>query len=190
MDLPFLSEYDPPGSSEGSLDPLGLYMLADQLAVELVPAVRERMQRIRFLTAIAVGSMVSYASRGWSQGPGRLFRGPSATGIPERPLVPILVPLPAFWTGRTGACRESPGAIRIGVPSWGRGERMVGAARFELATYCSQSSRATRLRYAPTRRGYHRLVTRGSLQYPADPCLQRSPRQRKRSDLRARRHRV
>ena len=27
---------------------------------------------------------------------------------------------------------------------------MVGAARFELATYCSQSSRATRLRYAPT----------------------------------------
>jgi hypothetical protein len=59
MALPFLSEYDPPGSSEGSLDPLGLYMLADQLAVELVPAVRERMQRIRFLTAIAVGSMVT-----------------------------------------------------------------------------------------------------------------------------------
>ena len=29
-------------------------------------------------------------------------------------------------------------------------EEMVGAARFELTTYCTQNSRATRLRYAPT----------------------------------------
>lgn len=56
--FPFLSTYDPPGTSEGSLDPLGLYRIADQLAVQLVPAVRERMQRIRFLTAMAVGAMV------------------------------------------------------------------------------------------------------------------------------------
>ena len=46
--FPFLTTYDPPGTSEGSLDPLGLYRIADQLAVQLVPAVRERMQRIRF----------------------------------------------------------------------------------------------------------------------------------------------
>jgi hypothetical protein len=57
--LPFLTSYDPPGTSEGTLDPLGLYQIADQLAVQLVPAVRERMQRIRFLTAMAVGALVT-----------------------------------------------------------------------------------------------------------------------------------
>ena len=56
--FPFLTTYDPPGTSEGSLDPLGLYQIADQLAIQLVPAVRERMLRIRFLTAMAVGSLV------------------------------------------------------------------------------------------------------------------------------------
>jgi len=56
--LPFLTSYDPPGTSEGSLDPLGLYQIADQLASQLVPAVRERMQRVRFLTAMAVGALV------------------------------------------------------------------------------------------------------------------------------------
>jgi hypothetical protein len=59
MMFPFLTSYDPPGTSEGSLDPLGLYQIADQLAVQLVPAVRERMQRIRFLTAMAVGALVT-----------------------------------------------------------------------------------------------------------------------------------
>lgn len=57
--LPFLTSYDPPGSTEGTLDPMGLYQIADQLAVQLVPAVRERMQRIRFLTAMAVGALVT-----------------------------------------------------------------------------------------------------------------------------------
>jgi hypothetical protein len=59
ISLPFLTSYDPPGTSEGALDPLGLYQIADQLAVQLVPAVRERMQRIRFLTAMTVGSLVT-----------------------------------------------------------------------------------------------------------------------------------
>ena len=57
--LPFMTCYDPPGSSEGTIDPLGLYQIADQLATQLVPAVRERMQRVRFLTAIAVGAFVT-----------------------------------------------------------------------------------------------------------------------------------
>ncbi len=57
--FPFLTSYDPPGTSEGTLDPLGLYQIADQLAMQLVPAVRERMQRIRFLTAMAVGALVT-----------------------------------------------------------------------------------------------------------------------------------
>ncbi len=57
--FPFLTSYDPPGTSEGTLDPLGLYQIADQLAIQLVPAVRERMQRVRFLTAMAVGALVT-----------------------------------------------------------------------------------------------------------------------------------
>lgn len=57
--FPFMTAYDPPGTSEGTLDPLGLYQIADQLAVQLVPAVRERMQRIRFLTAMAIGAIVT-----------------------------------------------------------------------------------------------------------------------------------
>ena len=56
--FPFLTAYDPPGTSEGSLDPLGLYQIADQLAMQLVPGVRERMQRIRFLVAMAVSALV------------------------------------------------------------------------------------------------------------------------------------
>ncbi len=57
--LPFLTSYDPPASSEGTLDPLGLYQIADQLAVRLVPAIRERMQRIRFLTPMTIGAVVT-----------------------------------------------------------------------------------------------------------------------------------
>lgn len=57
--LPSLTTFDPPSNSEGTLDPLGLYLIADQLATKLVPAVRERMQRIRFLTAMAVGALVT-----------------------------------------------------------------------------------------------------------------------------------
>jgi hypothetical protein len=57
--LPALTAFDPETSSEGTLDPLGLYMIADKLATKLVPAVRERMQRIRFLTVIAVGAVLS-----------------------------------------------------------------------------------------------------------------------------------
>ncbi|MCA9194716.1 MAG: hypothetical protein KDB03_23255, partial [Planctomycetales bacterium] len=57
--LPSLTTFDPETSSEGTLDPLGLYLIADQLATRLVPAVRERMQRIRFLTVMAVGAVLS-----------------------------------------------------------------------------------------------------------------------------------
>lgn len=64
--LPHLTTFDPAASSEGTLDPLGLYQIADQLATKLVPAVRERMQRIRFLTAMAVGS---YATEGLEPDP-------------------------------------------------------------------------------------------------------------------------
>ena len=59
MVLPFLTAADPIASSEGSLDPLGLYQIADLLGTELVPAVRQRMLRVRFLSAMAVGAFVT-----------------------------------------------------------------------------------------------------------------------------------
>lgn len=52
----YKSEYDPENSSEGSLDPLGLGQIADRLGVKLVPGIRERMSRPRFLTLIAAGA--------------------------------------------------------------------------------------------------------------------------------------
>jgi hypothetical protein len=58
LTLPALSQFDPPVSGEGSLDPMGLGALSDSLADRLVPAVRNRMLRIRFVTAMAVGAVV------------------------------------------------------------------------------------------------------------------------------------
>lgn len=54
---PDLSEYDPPVEGEGSLDPMGLAAISDRLAERLVPGLRSRMKRIRFVTAMAVGSL-------------------------------------------------------------------------------------------------------------------------------------
>lgn len=58
MFVPLLSEYDPKQSQGGSLDPLGMYAIADALAVLLAPGVRERQSRPRFLTAMAVSYAV------------------------------------------------------------------------------------------------------------------------------------
>lgn len=55
---PFLSDLDPAESAEGGIDPLGLYTIADALAVRLVPGVRERQSHPRFLTAMAVSHTV------------------------------------------------------------------------------------------------------------------------------------
>jgi hypothetical protein len=57
--IPELTEADPAVAGEGSLDPLGLASLAEQLAEQLLPSVRARMQRIRFVTASAVGALAS-----------------------------------------------------------------------------------------------------------------------------------
>ncbi len=75
--LPSLTTFDPETSSEGTLDPLGLYLIADQLATRLVPAVRERMQRIRFLTAMAVGAIVTEEFESSSIDDGCAAVGPS-----------------------------------------------------------------------------------------------------------------
>lgn len=57
LTLPQLSAFDPPVASEGSLDPTGLAAISDRLAERLAPALRARMLRFRFLTAMAVGAM-------------------------------------------------------------------------------------------------------------------------------------
>jgi len=56
--LPLLSIHDPEGAGSMSLDPLGLTPIGEQLAVELIPGVRERQTHPRFLTAIAVSHAV------------------------------------------------------------------------------------------------------------------------------------
>ncbi len=65
INMPVLSEYDPATSAEGALDPLGLYAIADSLAVELCPGLRERMSHPRYLTLMALGSVIN---RGFEEG--------------------------------------------------------------------------------------------------------------------------
>jgi hypothetical protein len=55
---PLLTERDDAESSEGGIDPLGLYTIADALGVRLVPGVRERQSHPRFLTAMSVSLAV------------------------------------------------------------------------------------------------------------------------------------
>jgi hypothetical protein len=56
--LPRLSELDVSDAAEGGIDPLGLYPIAESLGVRLVPGVRERQSRPRFLTCMAVSFAV------------------------------------------------------------------------------------------------------------------------------------
>lgn len=58
VSLPFLTLPDPLVSGEGALDPLGLAMVADHLADLILPGLRARMSRPRFVTAIAVSAAV------------------------------------------------------------------------------------------------------------------------------------
>ncbi len=55
---PYLTQADPVTLSDGSLDPLGLYVIADRLALNLVPGFRERMSKPGFFKAIAAGSYI------------------------------------------------------------------------------------------------------------------------------------
>lgn len=56
--LPRLTERDERTPSEGGIDPLGLYTIADSLGVKLIPGVRERQSHPRFLTCMAVSYAV------------------------------------------------------------------------------------------------------------------------------------
>lgn len=87
---PFLSEYDPSTSGEGSIFPLGIYPISNTLAVKLVPGVRERQKHVRFLTAMAVSSVVcsdfdedSVASDGISE-PWQVFEWYMVEGLVKK----------------------------------------------------------------------------------------------------------
>ena len=64
MLMPARTLFDPETQGEGSLDPLGLAMVADHLADWLLPGMTARMWRPRFLTAIAVTSVVAQPFEG------------------------------------------------------------------------------------------------------------------------------
>jgi len=53
-----LSAWDPAANTEGTIDPLGLYFIADSLGVKMIPGVRERMRHPRFLTLTAVSAAI------------------------------------------------------------------------------------------------------------------------------------
>lgn len=58
MELPVLTVYDPITLSEGSIDPLGLYSIADRMGIRLAPGIRERQLHPLFLTAIAASAHI------------------------------------------------------------------------------------------------------------------------------------
>jgi hypothetical protein len=70
LTLPQLSAYDPPEAGEGSIDPVGVAAISDRLADRLVPGLRARMRRVRFVTAMAVGASVCDALAGEVAGDG------------------------------------------------------------------------------------------------------------------------
>src|SRR5262245_11981750 len=58
MSLPILTLPDPKISGEGVLDPLGVATISDRLAEAVLPGLRARMWRPRFLTAMAACAAV------------------------------------------------------------------------------------------------------------------------------------
>ena len=118
--LPELSAYDPPVAGEGSLDPMGLAAISDRLADRLVPGLRARMQRVRFVTAMAVGAVAC------------------ETLADELPADGISTPAICFeWLVIEGFVRRlSPQEIPPGVPGSQKARAVVNRKqRLSAATY-------------------------------------------------------
>lgn len=58
IEPPFLSEFDQEAQGESGVDALGLQAIYERLADRVLPALTVRMSRPRFVTAIALGSVV------------------------------------------------------------------------------------------------------------------------------------
>jgi hypothetical protein len=101
--LPFLTLPDPLVTGEGALDPLGLAMIGDRLADEILPGLRARMSRPRFLSTIAVSAAVCENLEG------RL----AADGITPAFLVFEWLVVEAFVReGRREETRGTPGTLK------------------------------------------------------------------------------
>ncbi len=88
--LPELSQYDPGVEGEGSLDPMGLAAISERLVDQLVPGLRARMHRVRFLTAMAVGasacqSLTDVQTADGTSTPAICFEWLVVEGIARRP---------------------------------------------------------------------------------------------------------
>ncbi|MGB0970452.1 MAG: hypothetical protein ACPGVG_05750 [Mycobacterium sp.] len=125
LELPDLSAYDPPMAGEGSLDPMGLAAISDRLADHLIPGMRARMQRFRFVTAMAVGATVCET----------LADAPSADGIST--------PAICFeWLVVEGLVRRIPAPrIPSGIPGSQKARAVVNRdQRLSAATYLKSPS--------------------------------------------------
>ena len=128
LTLPELSAYDPPVAGEGSLDPMGLAAISDRLADRLVPGLRARMQRVRFVTAMAVGATGvrdarRRAARGRDLDAGDLLRVAVIEGFVRR-LPPQLIP-----QGVPGSRRLAPssaGTQRLSAATYLKGPSVFG----------------------------------------------------------------
>lgn len=58
IQLPLQTEYDSKLTNDGSIDPIALYSISENLATRLCPGVRERMSNPRYLTLMAVSNAV------------------------------------------------------------------------------------------------------------------------------------
>lgn len=110
--LPAYSAPDPALAGEGRLDPLGLAAIADELADRLVPHVRARMSRIRFVTAMAVAAVVCEE-----------FADQVATdGVSSPPICFEWLTIEAFvrrlgpeeWTGNIPGSRKAKSVVAAG----------------------------------------------------------------------------
>ena len=103
LTLPFLTLPDPVVSGEGALDPLGLAAIGDQLAEWILPGLRARMSRPRFLTAIAVSAVVCEG----------LEEDYAADGVTPAHLIFEWLLVEGFAReGRDGETRRTPGILK------------------------------------------------------------------------------
>lgn len=101
--LPFLTLPDPVVSGEGALDPLGLAAIGDQLAEWMLPGLRARMSRPRFLTAMAVSAVVCEG----------LEEDYAADGVTPAHLIFEWLLVEGFAReGRDGEIRRTPGILK------------------------------------------------------------------------------
>ncbi len=109
MGFPVLSLTDPKNDAEGGIDPLGLGVIAERLAGEMVPGVTQRMSRPRFVTTLCAGALL-----GEGMEPSRSGTPPSVAF--EWLVVQALAEADGEDIRRVPGMLKAKSAIRDGVP--------------------------------------------------------------------------